>query len=72
MADAPEPFASRLARLRAAAGLSISELARRAGLSRQQVTNYEAGRQAPSAAALAGLAAALGVNMGAFDGCGFE
>lgn len=47
------------------AGLSVSELARRASLSRQQVGNYEAGRSEPSMAALARLAAALKCDVAA-------
>lgn len=49
----------RLRRLRERAGLSLSELARRAGLSRRYVTELEAGRANPSFLKLADLARAL-------------
>ena len=54
-----DTFPARLMDARREAGLSVSELARLASLSRQQVGNYEGGRSEPSMAALARLAAAL-------------
>ena len=54
-------------RLRAArleVGLSVSEAAREAGLSRRYLTDAEAGRANPSILVLARLAAVLGVELG--------
>lgn len=56
----PNEFPARLVALRERAGLSQSELARRASLSRQQIRNYEAGASEPTISALIALAAALG------------
>ncbi len=53
----------RLRRLRQAAALSLSELARRAALSRRYVTEAEAGRANPSLLKLAALARALRVPL---------
>ena len=55
-----DTFAARLLAARRGAGLSVSELARRASLSRQQIGNYEAGRSEPTVSSLARLALALG------------
>jgi transcriptional regulator with XRE-family HTH domain len=54
---------SRLRRLREAAGLTQSELAVRAGVSRQMVGAVEAGRHLPRVDAALSLAAALGANV---------
>jgi len=56
-------LAQRLRALREAAGLSVTELAQRSGLSRRHVTEAEAGRANPSLAKLAALAAALRVPL---------
>lgn len=53
-------FGGRLRRLRETSGLSVPELARRAGLTRTQIHNYEGGRQEPRLSALIALADALG------------
>jgi XRE family aerobic/anaerobic benzoate catabolism transcriptional regulator len=53
----------RLRRLRENAGLSVSDLARRAELSRRYVTETEAGRANPSLRKLAALSRALGVPL---------
>ncbi|MCB9913541.1 MAG: helix-turn-helix domain-containing protein [Planctomycetes bacterium] len=56
-------FGDLLREHRLAAGLSITELAREAGLSRRYVTEAEAGRANPSLQVLAQLALALGVGL---------
>lgn len=56
-------MSSELRRRRVAAGLSQSELARGAGLSRQLVSAVESGRHAPGVAAALSLAASLGVTV---------
>lgn len=61
MAKPPPPFGASLRRLREAAGLSVQQLAERAGLDRQSVYNYEAGTRRPTWDAVQQLAAALGV-----------
>ena len=57
-----------LLRLREAAGLTQRELADRAGASQKSVSSWEAGERVPSPAALARLAAALGVPTEALAG----
>ncbi len=54
----------RLRRAREAAGLSVAELARRAGVSRRHVTEAEAGRANLTILTLAELAVPLGVGLG--------
>jgi XRE family aerobic/anaerobic benzoate catabolism transcriptional regulator len=54
---------ARLRRLRLASGRSLSETARRAGLSRRYLTEAEAGRTNASVLVLARLAAALEVDL---------
>ena len=61
----PEPFAAILRRLREAAGLSRPQLAAAAGLSRQVLHNYEAGRR-PTWDAVQRIAKALGVPTDTF------
>ena len=56
-------FGERLRERRQAAGLSLSELAREADVSRRYVTEAEAGRANPSLVKLAQLALALGVSL---------
>jgi XRE family aerobic/anaerobic benzoate catabolism transcriptional regulator len=58
-------FAGRLRSLRAEVGLSVTELAARAGLSRRYLTEAEAGRANPSLLKLDALAGALGVGIAA-------
>lgn len=64
----PQPlldeFARRLRALRASAGLSVSDLAREAGVSRRHITEAEAGRANPSLQKLDALARGLGVGLG--------
>ncbi|MDP6540207.1 MAG: shikimate kinase [Planctomycetota bacterium] len=56
-------FARRLRAARQGAGLSVTELAERAGLSRRTLTEAEAGRANPSLIKLAALASGLGVPL---------
>jgi transcriptional regulator with XRE-family HTH domain len=58
-----DTFAARLQALRRGAGLSQSQLARRAGLSVRTLQGWEAGRRVPSVEAAALLAAALGISL---------
>lgn len=60
--------AGRLARLRAACGLTQAELAEAVGVSPSRISEYESGRRVPGAAALDRLCRALGASMSAFDG----
>jgi len=53
-----------LRQARARAGLSQSELARRAGVSRSVLSVYESGRREPSSEALARILAAAGYELG--------
>jgi XRE family aerobic/anaerobic benzoate catabolism transcriptional regulator len=57
-------FAERLRAARLETGLSVTELAERAGLSRRTLTEAEAGRANPSLVKLAALASGLGVGLG--------
>lgn len=63
------PFASRLAALRTAAGLTIAELARRAGVDPTHLGRYERGKKKPTLATADQIARALGVSLRKFDGC---
>ncbi len=56
-------FASRLRAAREGAGLSVTELAERAAVSRRYLTEAEAGRANPSLLKLIALASALGVEV---------
>ncbi len=56
-------FGDRLRELRKRAGLSLSELAREAEVSRRYVTEAEAGRANPSLVKLSQLALALGISL---------
>jgi len=58
-------FAQRLRAARLEAGLSVTELAQQAALSRRYLTEAEAGRANPSLLKLTSLATALGVEVGA-------
>ena len=60
---ATETFGQRLARLRDAAGLSQSAMARRIGVSQSAISQIEAGDRSPSYGMLVQLAEALGVSM---------
>jgi transcriptional regulator with XRE-family HTH domain len=66
----PAPFAARLAALRRGAGLSQRRLADAAGLSVNYVARLERGERAPSWGTVQALAAALGVEVGAFAAAG--
>ena len=56
-------FPARLKGLRAAAGLTQDELARRTGVRRLSVSQWECGRRAPSLATARRIAQALGVSV---------
>ncbi len=58
-----EALGARIRSLRESAGLSVTETAREAGLSRRYLTEAEAGRANPSAAILAKLAVVLAVPL---------
>lgn len=64
-----ESFAARLRSLRESAGMSIVDLAEKAGIPRQTVHLLENGDRQPSLATAAKLAEALGKTLSAFDGC---
>ena len=49
-------------------GLSVSELAKASGMTRQAVTNYETGKQMPSLTALVSLSDALHMSVDDFIG----
>ena len=69
MTRKPDTFASRLTRLREAAGLSPAELARLSGVSPQLLHKMESGKtQSPRLADAARLALALGKSLSEFDG----
>ena len=61
-------FATRLARLREQAGLTVAELAARAGLHRDYIYRLERGEREPSLAVAKALARALGVTLGELAG----
>jgi transcriptional regulator with XRE-family HTH domain len=61
--DAEDVAAELIARIRRACGLSQTELARRSGIDRSALNAYEHGRRQPSAAALARIAAAAGMQL---------
>jgi transcriptional regulator with XRE-family HTH domain len=65
-ANAAEWFAGRLRELREAAGWTQSELAERAGLTRDGVAHLEQGRRKPGWETVLALAEALGVDCLAF------
>jgi transcriptional regulator with XRE-family HTH domain len=52
-----------IARIRKTSGFSQTELARRSGLDRSVLSAYEHGRRQPSVAALARIAAAVGMEL---------
>lgn len=58
-----EPLLPSLAYLRRKAGLSQSALAAAIGVSAMSVSNYESGRNDPSAKAMLGMADVLGVTV---------
>src|SRR5260221_979702 len=63
--DRPGPLGALLQRLRAAAGLSQEELAKRAGLSRRGISDLERGaRRTPYPATVRRLSGALGLGLG--------
>jgi transcriptional regulator with XRE-family HTH domain len=59
-------FAGRLKELREAAGLTQPGLAKRAGLSKQAIAQWEQGLRGPSWANVVALAEALGISVEAF------
>jgi transcriptional regulator with XRE-family HTH domain len=59
-------FAVKLRELRAAAGISQYELAKRSGLSKQAISNLELGNREPAWATVVALAHAFGVSCEAF------
>ncbi len=63
----PLPFAARLCKLRKAGGLSIPQLAEKAGLPRQTIHLLENGVREPSLATARTLAKALGVSLAEFE-----
>jgi transcriptional regulator with XRE-family HTH domain len=60
-------FAQRLKELRAAAGLTQAEFAKRAGMYRIAVARLECGTQGPAWESVKALARALGMTVLAFD-----
>ncbi|OZB84172.1 XRE family transcriptional regulator [Microbacterium sp. 13-71-7] len=66
MDDLRERISRSLRREREAAGLSVSELARRAGVSKGTVSQLESGSSGPSVETLWAIADALGVPFAAF------
>lgn len=63
----PKSFAVRLRELRESEGLSVQQLAQRAGLSRDFVHRLERGEREPSLDAAKRLAAALGRGLEVWD-----
>ncbi|MBI5311261.1 MAG: helix-turn-helix domain-containing protein [Actinobacteria bacterium] len=63
MTAATDTASQMIREMRAAAGLSQAELARRAGLTRSVVNAYEHGTRQPGADALARIAAAAGMQL---------
>lgn len=63
---ASDMFAGRLRELRAAAGMSQTELADRAGMTKDGIAHLEQGRRAPSWETILALCAALDVECTAF------
>jgi transcriptional regulator with XRE-family HTH domain len=55
-------FPAKLAALRESASLSQEDLADACGLTRQAIYNYEAGKRAPTWAAIQAIAKAMGVS----------
>src|SRR5690242_14290521 len=64
-------FGERLKELRSSAGLTQPQLAERTGLGLPTVKDYEGGRRSPSLENAQKLAAAMGADCTAFDGCEF-
>ena len=62
----PQPFSVRLRLLREKTELSVAALAEKAGMSRESVRLYEAGKRSPTWDAVQKLAAALGVPTDTF------
>lgn len=68
MTRKPDTFASRLKALRLAAGLSAYRLAQLASISKQSLSQIEAGKSKPSFDTVSKLCAALGKSLAEFDG----
>ena len=62
-----QPFPCLLRSLREQAGLSVAQLAVKAGLRRETIHRYEAGEREPSLVGLKRLARGLGVSLAAFE-----
>ena len=60
-------FGERLKTLRTEAGLSISELARQSGVSKQAISNIEKRTRDPNWNTVVKIARVLGVSVGEFD-----
>ena len=70
LAQRPDaPFAERLRTCRAAAGLTVRELARRAGLSTEKLRYYETGAREPRWGPLASMVRVLGPALVAVTPC---
>ena len=63
----PDTFASRLRELREAAGLSVSQLATRAALTRQGIRLLERGEREPSLETARKIAEALGSDLACWN-----
>lgn len=60
-------FGEKLRRVRTMQGMSAAELARQTGVTRQEISRYEAGDRSPRYETLVKLAEALGVSLSEFD-----
>ena len=58
----PHGLPARLAHLRQAAGITVADLAHRAGITRQTVYNIEAGKRPPGSIILRAIAEVLGIS----------
>ena len=68
----PEVIGRRITDLRSSAGLSLSELARRAGLGKGTLSELEAGRRNPTLETLYALTAPLGVGLASLIDMGVD
>jgi putative transcriptional regulator len=66
MATKPVPFSKRLTALRKVAGISMYELAKRSGVSKQALSALEKGQYKPSWETVCAIADALQVDVSAF------
>jgi len=65
-------FGEKLRQLREAAGLTLSALAKSAGIGLATVKDYEGNRRTPSLENAQSMANALGVSCQEFEGCEFQ